>query len=84
MHVAAPDVFLASDYRDFLNLESTGRDCIRSGFRRGLNPLSDARALFDLFVLFQIRPRYILTYTIKPVIYGSFCAFSLEYPIEFH
>ena len=83
VHVAAPDVFLASDYReDFLNLESTGVRLHQIRLhRRGLNPLSDARALFDLLaVLFQIRPKYILTYTIKPVIYGSFCAFLARVP----
>ncbi|MEZ8270389.1 glycosyltransferase family 4 protein [Vibrio splendidus] len=54
--------------------------------RTGLNPISDLKSLWYLFkTIRQIKPRYSIAYTIKPVIYGSIsaklagvkCSFSL-------
>ena len=43
--------------------------------RAGLNPLADGRGLFQLRSLLQKeRPDVVLSYTIKPVIYGSLAA----------
>jgi glycosyltransferase involved in cell wall biosynthesis len=43
--------------------------------RTGLNPLSDAKTLVQLFTtLCKIKADYSLAYTIKPVIYGSLAA----------
>lgn len=43
--------------------------------RTGLNPLSDLKTLFLLMGLFrEVKPDVILSYTIKPVIYGSLAA----------
>lgn len=43
--------------------------------RTGLNPLQDTRALLDLARWFrQERPEAVLSYTIKPVIYGTLAA----------
>jgi glycosyltransferase involved in cell wall biosynthesis len=43
--------------------------------RTGLNPLSDAKSLVELFTtLRKIKADYSLAYTIKPVIYGSLAA----------
>jgi len=43
--------------------------------RTGLNPASDLRTLLDLIKIFkEERPDKVLSYTIKPVLYGSFAA----------
>lgn len=43
--------------------------------RRGLNPLNDLASLFSLKrILKEIKPDALLSYTIKPVVYGSLAA----------
>lgn len=43
--------------------------------RRGINPVKDSKLLADYWKLMkEIRPNVVLTYTIKPNIYGSLCA----------
>ncbi|MDM8542150.1 glycosyltransferase family 4 protein [Desulfococcaceae bacterium HSG9] len=43
--------------------------------RTGLNPTKDFQTIFSLFILFQnLKPDVILSYTIKPVVYGSIAA----------
>jgi len=43
--------------------------------RTGLNPIKDFGLLLSLFALMlRLRPRYVLSYTIKPVVYGSIAA----------
>ncbi len=43
--------------------------------RTGINPISDIKNLWNLSKIFkEINPDYILSYTIKPVIYGSLAA----------
>tara|TARA_R110000850_G_scaffold276059_2_gene416820 strand:+ start:5581 stop:6702 length:1122 start_codon:yes stop_codon:yes gene_type:complete len=43
--------------------------------RTGLNPITDLRLLAALVsLMWRIRPQYVLSYTIKPVIYGSLAA----------
>jgi glycosyltransferase involved in cell wall biosynthesis len=43
--------------------------------RAGLNPVRDLRLLFSLVTLMlRLRPRFVLSYTIKPVVYGSIAA----------
>jgi len=40
--------------------------------RRGLNPVSDLKLLFEyLRIINQIKPEFVITYTIKPNIYGG-------------
>jgi len=49
--------------------------------RKGVNPLVDLITLFDLFKkLAYIKPDYLLLFTIKPVIYGSFAARIMHIP----
>ena len=49
--------------------------------RTGTNPFSDAFTLWRLWRLMSsIRPSYVLGYTIKPVIYGSFAAWLAGVP----
>lgn len=43
--------------------------------RTGMNPLADIAALFDILRLtLRVRPDVVLSYTIKPVIYGALAA----------
>lgn len=52
--------------------------------RTGINPGRDIVTLFHLWRLMRnIRPDYVLGYTIKPVIYGSLAAFIARVPRRF-
>lgn len=52
--------------------------------RTGMNPLADLSALLALWQLMrQIKPRYVLGYTIKPVIYGTLAAWLARVPQRF-
>ena len=49
--------------------------------RRGMNPFKDIGLLLRYFKLMrQIRPAVVLTYTIKPNVYGSLCAGMQKIP----
>lgn len=49
--------------------------------RRGMNPLEDMKLYFAYRRLMkEIRPDLVVTYTIKPNIYGGFCAGRLKIP----
>lgn len=44
--------------------------------RNGLNPFADFKVFFHLLKIFEKeKPDFIFTYTIKPIIYGSFAAY---------
>ena len=66
-------------------LRSLGVDyCNVPVSRTGLNPLEDIRTFFALFRLFKKeRPDVVLSYTIKPVIYGSLAAKFASVPSIF-
>lgn len=52
--------------------------------RTGTNPLADAKTLKSLYTLMRdIKPTYVLTYTIKPVIYGTLAAWAAKVPHRF-
>ena len=47
--------------------------------RAGINPLLDTKTLYLLIKLLRsVRPHLLLTYTVKPVIYGSIAAMATE------
>lgn len=49
--------------------------------RRGMNPLEDMKLYFSYRRLMkEIKPDLVVTYTIKPNIYGGFCAGRLKIP----
>lgn len=49
--------------------------------RRGMNPIKDSKLLWHYFKLIKkIKPEMVLTYTIKPNIYGSLCCRILKIP----
>lgn len=74
VHVAAPNFPSGSDLRD--QLEARGVQVHDIPLRRtGINPMADLALLFHLWRLIRrIQPKYVLGYTIKPVIYGSIAA----------
>ena len=52
--------------------------------RTGTNPIADAKTLFALYRLMKnIKPDYVMGYTIKPVIYGSLAAALARIPHRF-
>ena len=52
--------------------------------RNSVNPVSDARTIIALVrLLWRLRPRYVLAYTIKPVLYGSIAAWITRVPNRF-
>lgn len=49
--------------------------------RRGMNPIKDGKLLIQYFKLMRkVKPDVVLTYTIKPNIYGSLCSRLLRIP----
>lgn len=80
VHAAAPS--LLADERACLWLEARGVVCHDLPLARtGLNPFHDLRALFLLRRLMRhVGPGLILTYTVKPNIWGAFAAASLDVP----
>jgi glycosyltransferase involved in cell wall biosynthesis len=83
VHVAAPRLEVGDRIR--LQLESKGLTVHDMPLRRtGTNPLSDLKALLALFRLMRaIRPRFVMGYTIKPVIYGMLAARLTGVPNRF-
>ena len=76
VHVSLPDEW------DIPQLKEEG--CIlhhTSLDRRGINPKKDLGLIFDYYTLIRkIRPQIVLTYTIKPNIYGGICCRLLKIP----
>jgi len=83
VHVAAPG--LPAGHATRLRLEERGLIVHDIRLQRvGINPFADLIALFDLCkVIFRVRPEMMLSYTIKPVIYGSLAGFLLGVPRRF-
>jgi len=49
---------------------------------KGINPINDLYLFFQyLKIFYQVEPNVILTYTVKPNIYGSLAAYILSIPI---
>lgn len=83
VHVAAPDLPPDSPMRQCL--EARGIRVHDLPLRRtGTNPLADAATLLYLWqLMLRIQPRFVLGYTIKPVIYGSLAALLAHVPQRF-
>lgn len=83
VHVAAPDLPLGSLLRQ--QFEARGLQVHDIPLRRtGMNPLADLATLSQLWLLMRrIRPDHVLSYTIKPVIYGSLAAKLAGVPHRF-
>lgn len=83
VHVAAPELTANQEVMSELNaLGVIAHDIPMQ--RTGMNPLADLRALLALWQLMRrIKPRYVLGYTIKPVIYGTLAAWLARVPQRF-
>jgi len=80
VHVACPGMTAGSSERIFLQeLSVCVHDIPMS--RAGLNPFVDLRTFWSLLRLIKnIKPDYVLGYTIKPVVWGSLAAFIARVP----
>lgn len=83
IHVAAPDLHAGHPVR--AALESRGMIVHHVPLERtGMNPLADARTLLALHRLMRrVRPDCVMSYTIKPVIYGMLAAWLARVPRRF-
>lgn len=83
IHVFAPDL---TDFTDQLNqLKQLGYHIYEIPMQRtGTNPLKDLNTLMEMYRLIsQIQPDVVLSYTIKPVIYGTLAAWLAKVPKRF-
>ena len=83
VHVAAPNLFEDSVVRK--KLQAMGYVVHNVPMHRtGTNPVADAFTLWQLWRLIRrIRPRQVLGYTVKPVIYGTLAAWLAGVPRRF-
>lgn len=83
VHVAAPELLANPEIiSELTELGVVAHDIPLQ--RTGMNPLTDLRSLLALWQLMrQIKPRYVLGYTIKPVIYGTLAAWLARVPQRF-
>ena len=83
VHAAAPE--LLTNERVKTELEGMGvilHDIPMA--RTGMNPLLDIKTLWALYRLMrQIKPHYVMGYTIKPVVYGGLAAWLARVPKRF-
>jgi glycosyltransferase involved in cell wall biosynthesis len=71
VHIAAPKLDAHSTVFEVLNSKGVVLHKIPL-VRTGLNPLNDMYLLISLwYLMLRIRPHILLSYTVKPVIYGS-------------
>ena len=77
------DVYIALPYGEYIEkLKDLGCTYIRCDFnRRGTNPVADLK-LYNSYrkIMKSIAPDVVLTYTIKPNVYGGYAAASLKIP----
>ena len=80
VHAAAPG--LLSNTEVLKELRGWGIICHNAPLQRaGLNPVKDLLSFFKLLSLMQkIHPTFVLSYTIKPVIYGTLAAWLTRVP----
>jgi glycosyltransferase involved in cell wall biosynthesis len=83
VHTAAPNMPANDPVR--LELERHGITVHNIPLiRTGTNPIRDLRTLWSLWrVMIHIRPHYVLSYTIKPVVYGSIAGALASVPNRF-
>ncbi|WP_201610411.1 glycosyltransferase family 4 protein [Psychrobacter submarinus] len=83
VHIVAPD--LKSHSKDYNTLLGLGYVLHEVPIQRtGTNPISDAKTLIAIYRLLRtIQPDYMLSYTIKPIIYGTLAAWMAKVPKRF-
>ncbi|WP_457794006.1 glycosyltransferase family 4 protein [Acinetobacter baumannii] len=83
IHIIAPDLRLFKTEQQ--ELEALGYHIHEIPMQRtGTNPISDLKTLWATYRLIQeVKPDYVLSYTIKPVIYGTLAAWLAKVPHRF-
>lgn len=83
IHIIAPDLELFQPEMD--KLKSLGYSVYSVEMQRtGTNPIADIKTLFEIYkITKKIKPDYVLSYTIKPVIYGTLAAYLAKVPNRF-
>ena len=83
VHVIAPD--LASHAKEHDTLLGLGYIVHAVPMQRtGTNPIADIKTLISIYQLLRdIQPDYMLSYTIKPIIYGTLAAWLAKVPKRF-
>ena len=76
VHIVIPKLCALNDSGVISKIERLGVTVHEVDLNRtGLNPILDFISLIQIITIFRrIKPDYILSYTMKPVIYGSFAA----------
>ncbi|WP_335962808.1 glycosyltransferase family 4 protein [Acinetobacter haemolyticus] len=80
IHIIAPDIALFKTEQQ--KLEGLGYYIHEVPMQRtGTNPVADLKTLGSMYTLIKkIKPDYVLSYTIKPVIYGTLAAWLAKVP----
>lgn len=83
IHIIAPDLELFQPEMD--KLKSLGYSVYSVEMQRtGTDPIADIKTLFEIYkIIRKIQPDYVLSYTIKPVIYGTLAAYLAKVPNRF-
>src|SRR5690606_28270536 len=83
IHIIAPDLIsFAAEHEKLLELGYFVHEV--SMQRTGTNPVADLKTLGSMYTLIKkIKPDYVLSYTIKPVIYGTLAAWLAKVPHRF-
>ncbi|WP_353142294.1 glycosyltransferase family 4 protein [Acinetobacter pragensis] len=83
IHIMAPELSAFSD--EYEKLKALGYTVHEIPMQRtGTNPFADLKLLKHLYLkIRQIQPDYVLSYTIKPVIYGTLAAWLAKVPHRF-
>ena len=83
IHILAPD--LQEFPEELKQLQALGYQVHEIPMQRtGTNPVADLKALKAMYRLIgSIQPDYVLSYTIKPVIYGTLAAWLAKVPQRF-
>lgn len=83
IHIIAPDLTsFSAEHEKLLDLGYFIHEV--SMQRTGTNPVADLKTLGSMYTLIKkIKPDYVLSYTIKPVIYGTLAAWLAKVPNRF-
>ena len=83
IHIMAPELSAFSEeHQKLVALGYTVHEIPMQ--RTGTNPFSDLKLLKNLYLqIRQIKPDYVLSYTIKPVIYGTLASWLAQVPHRF-
>ncbi|MEB3767355.1 glycosyltransferase family 4 protein [Acinetobacter sp. MD2] len=80
VHILAPNI--ADFPKDQAHFQKLGFQLHAFSMQKmGTNPIADTKTILDLYrILKQIQPQKVLSYTIKPVMYGSIAAYFAKVP----